>query len=173
MSSSNDNNNSSSSAAGQSTEQDTSGIDKTGWGDDDMSAGERLKRYNIKDDDGDDGDDESSTPQQTTTASSTTATTSSPVADDIIFAGPFNQLINDVLFDLATRHSNEELLTKIQQFHPEENYDSTRVSWRLDSAIKTRVARTGEKYADVRKELDDKRIENGVGGKRGKASRAS
>lgn len=147
------------------SEQSTSRFDTTGWNGEDMSPGERLERYNISDNQENDalrGDDSSFSAQQGTTIVS--------AADEDTFHRPLSELINDVIFDVATRYSNSQIVAKVNECHPQAAWQSKDVTWRISNAIKSRSRVTGESYPEIREQLNQAKKANNVPGYRASSS---
>ncbi|KAM0722374.1 hypothetical protein Q7P37_001815 [Cladosporium fusiforme] len=149
--------------AGQASDT-TKRFDKTGWGSDDMSPGSRLHRYHVVDDQDrmqvEEEGGSNSAPQQNST---TTITSPTAESDDAIFRGPLGNIMNDVLFDLAMRYTNAQILAKIKEYHPEASYRSQDVAWRVANAVKNKAKKTNTSYAELRSQLDAAKAANNVG----------
>lgn len=83
-------------------------------------------------------------------------------ADDATFARDLDELRGDLLWDIAGRHSHRSILAKIKRFHPNVQFDSKDLTWRLAYTIKSRARQHGTTRAEERDELDAIREANGV-----------
>lgn len=156
---------------------------------DDMSPGARLMRYYVSDDPRPDLDVKSTSratvkkPRQnaihvseerdlinanaTGASSAEIADTSSldqiyENGDDATFARDLEELRRDLLWGIAGRHAHRTILAKIKQFHPNDQFDSKDLTWRLAYTIKSRARQRGTTRPEERDELDAIREANGV-----------
>lgn len=82
--------------------------------------------------------------------------------DDATFTRDLDELRGDLLWDIAGRHAHRTILAKIKRFHPNAQFDSKDLTWRLAYTIKSRARQQGATRAEIRDELDAIREANGV-----------
>ena len=82
--------------------------------------------------------------------------------DDAIFRADLAALQGDIVFDIAGRHSHQDILKKIAKFHPQATFEQKHLTWRIANAIVSRANRQGVNKLKVRAELDANRMANGV-----------
>lgn len=81
---------------------------------------------------------------------------------DAEFRRDLEELRGDVLYEIAGRYSHREILDKVKKFHPQAQFGTQNLTWRLANSIKALSRRQGITRPEIRAALDATRVANGV-----------